>query len=499
MWNKILEWIKGAWNKMFSRDTIKQALRVDIAASPVMLDALNLWDLIYKNQASWLNSEIQSLNLGAAIASEIARAVTIEMSVEVSGSPRADFLNEQMEIVVDAMRKQTEFAAAKGGLMLKPYINGNNITVDYVQADQFFPVAFDANGKMTACIFVDQKTIGQSYYTRLESHALVGTTYTITNTAFKSSTQNTLGNQITSTVFEDVIENGQIVRREFISIPEIPEWHLQVEMNIAPVEKPLFAYFKMPMANNIDPTSPLGVSTFSRAAHAGSGKKCLLQQADETWSAFLWELESGKRAVFTTPDAFNKDADGKPIIPDKRLYRLLDLAAIQIDKPGFFADWTPTIRHVELLNSLNSVLRQIEFVCGMSYGTISNPDTVALTATEIKSAKQRYYVTVTDTQKALEDALEHLAYAMDVWATLGNLAPRGTYDIVCSFDDSIVADHDAQFTQDSSAVGMQVMSKLEFRMRNYGESLEVAQEKLALVQKEQAAIADLFGTNNPGV
>ena len=37
------------------------------------------------------------------------------------------------------------------------------------------------------------------------------------------------------------------------------------EIHIQNVERPLFGFFKVPMANNIEPESPLGVSIYSGA------------------------------------------------------------------------------------------------------------------------------------------------------------------------------------------------------------------------------------------
>jgi A118 family predicted phage portal protein len=234
------------------------------------------------------------------------------------------------------------------------------------------------------------------------------------------------------------------------------------------------------LANSIDPTSPLGVSCYSRAVD-------LIEQADRQWSDFLWEFESGKRALYTDPTAFRKDpVTNLPVLPDRRLYRLLDLQG-KIDQQGLFEDWTPTLREVNILNGLDAILKKIENNCGLAQGTISDPATVALTATEIKMSKQRTYATIVDTQKALEDALESFLYAVDVWATIGNLAPKGVYSAIYSFDDSIVADHDTAFVQDTQAVGLQVMSKLEFRMRNYGEDEATARKMLALITTEQPA------------
>ena len=54
-----------------------------------MSKAIDLWDRIYMNQAPWLIVEEpnkpnkESLNLGAVIAGEIARLVTVEFKSEI--------------------------------------------------------------------------------------------------------------------------------------------------------------------------------------------------------------------------------------------------------------------------------------------------------------------------------------------------------------------------------------------------------------------------------
>lgn len=462
MFQKILQWIRDRINIMLQPNSVKSALKLDVAITPLMADALQKWSLIYTNNSPWLSSEIRSLNLGASIASAIARDVTIEMGVTISGSMRANFLAAQLKPVLNNIRTNTEYASAKGGMWFKPYVIGENITTDFIQADMGYPVAFDANGNMTACVFADQKIIGKDFYTRLEYHAMTEAGYQITNTAFCSSMRDVLGSQV--------------------SLSSVESWaELEPEATIINIERPLFAYFKMPFANNIDPTSPLGVSVYSRATQ---GEKCLMQQADELWSNLLWEFESGKRALYTDVLAFGKDTAGKPLLPDKRLYRLLDLQS-RMDGRGLFEDWSPTLREANILNGLDAILRKIEFTCGLSYGIISDPKMIALTATEVKNSKQTYYANIVDTQKSLADAFDQLLYAMDVYTTLYNLAPMGTYKAAYDFDDSIVVDTETQFTQDQLTVGMNTMPKYVFLMRNYGLTEEDARKWVAESQAQR--------------
>ena len=452
---------------MIDRKTIQEKLGVDVALTTPMIEALTTWTAMYENKATWLGTNVKSMNLAAGIASEIARSVTIEMEVELGDSDRAKYLAEQFKVVLKKMRDSVEYSCAKGGLIFKPYPQGENILVDIVQADHFYPTNYDSSGNILAAIFVDQRLVGKHYYTRLEQHdsryeeksedgTVILKGYLIRNKAYKAESHENLGHEVL--------------------LSEIEDWKdLEEEAIIENVDKPLFAYFKYPLANNIDPLSPLGVSCFSRAVE-------LIEEADKQWSRFLWENESAERAVYIDTLALARDTEGKPKLPNKRLYRLLELGSMEGD---FFKDWTPDIRDEALLAGLDAILKRIEFTCGLAYGTISDPNTIDKTATEIKMSKQRSAATIVDTQKALEEALNGLFEAMDNWADLYSLAPTGKVVPVYKFDDSIIVDKDAQFQQDLQLESRTIMGKVEFRVRNFKEDEETATEKVMAAIEEQ--------------
>jgi A118 family predicted phage portal protein len=278
----------------------------------------------------------------------------------------------------------------------------------------------------------------------------------IINQAYRSTNQDTLGQKVT--------------------LDSVDEWAtIEDEALITGIDKPLYAYFRYPLANTIDTESPLGVSCYSRATD-------LIRQADLQWSNLLWEFEAGQTAIFVDELAFGKDSDGKSKLPHKRLYRSLDTGGAADD---LFKEWSPNLREQNILSGLDAILKRIEYTCGLAYGTLSDPNTVDKTATEIKISRQRTYATVVDTQKALEAALEQLLWSMDVWATIGGLAPQGGYEVAFQFDDSVIVDKDTQFQQDLRLVGQGLMSKVEFRMRNFGESEQLARAALADVEAER--------------
>jgi A118 family predicted phage portal protein len=459
IFDRLRAWIIGVLNKMISQATIKEAIGIDVAISDAMIEALRLWGQMYGNESPWVNGEtVKSLNLAAVISSEIARAVTIEMKVEVTGSPRADYLMEQLSLQLPKMRQMVEFGAAKGGLIMKPYVTEDRIMVDFVQADQFFPVVFDTSGNITSCVFSDQRTIGKKFYTRLEMHEMTKAGCRVVNKAFVSDARDSIGRPVPLT--------------------DVDVWaDIEPEATIEGVDKPLFSYFRYPMANTIDPSCPLGVACYSRATD-------MIKEADILWSNLLWEFDSGQRALYIDVLAFGKDKDGKPILPNKRLYKAIESNSIEKE---FFEDWSPDFREVSILSGLDAILRKVEFSSGLAYGTISDPNSIEKTATEIVSSKQRSYATITDTQKALQGAMENLIKSMDIWATIEGLAPKGKYDTKFEFDDSVVIDKEMQMASDMRMVTAAIMSKVEFRMRNLGEDEATAKKQIALATAEQPA------------
>lgn len=452
---------------MLNKSDLKRALSKDVAVSSKMEAAISLWSAMYEDTPPWLGKEESSLNLPSAIASEHARLTTIEFESEITGSTRADYLNEQYKKVKQALRTNVEFACAKGGLVFKPYINGDKISVDFVHADRFFPTAFDSAGNITGSIFIEQKTVGRTIYTRLEYHSLENDSYTITNKAFSSQSEAILGNET--------------------SLQLIDGWaDIAPQATFTGVERTLFAYLKMPFANSIDSASPLGVSSYAKAVN-------LIKEADRQYNRILWEYEGSELAVDADITAV-KQREGSAYkfeLPKRkeRLFRGLDT-----NKGDFYKIFSPTIRDSSLFNGLNRLLQRIEFNCGLAYGTLSDPQTVDKTAEEIKASKQRSYATVCDIQDALKTALENLVYAMDAWATIGKLAPAGAYEISFNFDDSIVSDRTSEFAEKMQLVTTGIMAKWQMYAWYFGVDEETAKKMV----DANVAIDSLFPPDSGG-
>ncbi|MCH5185901.1 MAG: phage portal protein [Oscillospiraceae bacterium] len=406
--------------------------------SEKMSEAISLWDAVYKNRAPWLSGNIHSLNLASAVCSEIARLIAIELKISVTGSSRAEFLEKSINRILPRLRAEIEYACACGGMIMKPYIKGGEMNVDFIPPNSFIPTAISSDGAVTAADFIQKAQNKGKYLTRLESHSLGGNTYTIRNRAFISDDRYNPGKEI--------------------SLSESEIWaDMSESVSISNISRPLFVYFRVPCANNIEPDSPFGVSVFSRAVE-------LMEQADRQYSRLIWEYESGERALYLDETAFRRDKNGKPVLPDKRLYK-----TINSGENDLFHDWSPVIRDESILRGLDSILVKIEDACGLSRGTFSRTDTQAKTATELKILRQRSYSVITDMQKALRSSLEELLCVMNIWCELSGTGGSGKYGTGFEFDDSIICDTEKEFEQKMKLVSAGIMSKEEFRAWYFGE------------------------------
>ena len=113
--------------------------------------------------------ETLSLGLPAVICSELARLTTLELDAKVEGSPRADWVNTQLQRVL-APRRQRKFALALalGSGIWKPYQSGRSLGISFSNASQYYPVAHDIDGSLTEGVFVETLQDNGDCYHRLE-------------------------------------------------------------------------------------------------------------------------------------------------------------------------------------------------------------------------------------------------------------------------------------------------------------------------------------------
>ena len=466
---------------MIPYKNIEQVEDIDTSLSTDMINALDTWYKMYKNEAPWISENVKSMNLPALISSEIARQVVLEMKWSITGkgengetkdettgaditNPRAEFLKKEFEKLVSVLRQKLEQGCAAGGMLIKPYPNSydGRIYFDWTMDWSISPIAFDDDGNLCDVVIPDIYTEGKTTYTRLERHTVKGNDVVITHRAFKSNVPDSIGVEI--------------------PLSQVDRWaSLPPEAKVTDVNGPLFGWFKVASANNVDVDSPMGASVFSKAVD-------VIREADEQWSRILWEFEGSELAVDVDPTALRprKDASGLMETPklNERLFRQLDIDKGDRD---LYEVFSPNIRDASLINGLIQILYRVEDLCGLSRGTIADVNQSERTATELKINKQRSYVTISGNQKALEDCLRNVIRAMDKYASVYNLAPEGEYDVSFDWDDSILTDRDQQNQEMLMLLNSGIISKVEYRMWYFGETKAQALAAIEEVQNEQVS------------
>lgn len=451
MFEKIVNWIKGAINKMFNKNEIAKEFNIDISTSDEVLEMIELCSNIYNHKAPWLNEEVKSLNVAKTICNKVAKAVTIEFKSQVEDKT----INKIYQRFLKNKRINTEYALAKGGIFFKPFYANGKIKISCVHADKFIPVKFDSTGELLGAIFPDQITKGNIIYTRLEYQDLNDTTLTIKNIAYKGN------------------KNEAGIGKK-IELWEVPEWkEILEETAIENVDKLIGGYFKIPIANTKDNNSPVGVPIFADAIGT-------LEEIDKQFSRTLWEYEGSELALDVDVTAFKKDKDGNYELPKgkKRLFRMMDL--------GDEKTWnifSPTIRDTSLFNGLNELLRHVESQCGLAFGVLSKNTETEKRVEEITTSKQDYYVTVSDIQGALQSAFEDLIYSIDVLMTLYKIPHKSNPTASFEWDDSIIVDSEKKKQQALVEKNAGLTDEVQYFIETRGFSEEEAIEFVNRMRK----------------
>lgn len=403
----IFRWLKGVIHNMFKTDAKKQ-FNANIIISDRMETEIKKWVDIISGNPRWVNKDegIETINFAKFITSDIAKKICLDIDINVSGSQRAEYLQEAVNALKKILRDKVEDACAFGGIMFKPNGNGNiNNCIDYIMATDFLVTDTNSNGDILGAIFFDYVVKGEKHYTRMEWQRFQDDKYLISNKAFRSDREDILGKEV--------------------SLNSIREWeNIQPEVSIDNIEKTLFAYYKMPYNNNIDLSSPLGASVFANALKE-------LRDIDVAWSRKSEEVEDSRHITFVDHTNIQLSKDDNVKLP--RFVRGIDMG---IDKDNTIHEHTATLLTDERIKDINSNLNMLATKAGFSQGTwVLDGHTGMMTATQVESDDRETIETIKDMRDNLKDALEHLIYALSKYADIYGYSTVGKYEINYGFGD----------------------------------------------------------------
>ena len=388
---------------------IGKVFGVSLITSSEMDYAIKLWDDISTGKPPWLNSDddIKTVNMAKHIADTRAKLAMLDIGIAISGSARADYLQTLADDMLKRLPDKFAEAERLGGMVIK----WNGDAWDYVMPGNFGVTAMNDNGEIVGAIFASHASHGNGHYTRLEYHRFEGDVYIVTNKAFKNELNGT----------------GKYALGRQVVLQSVEEWaNLQDEVHILNLEKPLFAYYRVPGVNIIDQTSPFGMAVYANALTE-------LEAIDIAISRKNSEVEDSKHITFVGQGVI-QNATNKGI----KLPRFVKGLGIGLNDNDVTAvhEHTPTLLTESRIKDINFNLSMAGVKSGFSEGVfVLDGQTGMITATQVEADDRDTIQTIKTDRDALKEALEQAFYGASAMASLYGTAPLGEYEINYNFGD----------------------------------------------------------------
>lgn len=363
----------------------------------------------------------------------------------------------------------TEYKDSLGRTRIE-YINDPSIIVPY---------AYD-NFNITGFVVFNQweETEGKKviYYTHLTYHEFkterdekgeLKQVYRKYNELYKSKNKTQLGKEIN---FEE----------KFPDVEQLVEYD---------TDTPHFQIVKPPLANNLDINSPMGISIFANSIDK-------LKAIDNKYDSFDMEFVDGKRRILVDKTAIkgSPEVDDNGNIITKLFFDRNDRTYVAMNgmKDQPVKDISFDLRYQEHIDSINAELNWYSGDLGFGEDWYKFDGSGRATATEIISQNDDAFRTKQTFEVVLKDVIIDLVKAV---CYLEEIEVKEN-EIQIDFDYSRFENQEKTQQRLEREVSKGITSKVEYRMKVYGETEEVAKQKIAQIKEEEPSIEDMLGTKN---
>lgn len=415
----ILSSIRGWVSRMYETvvDKLRSKAIQDFKVTPLTTaqvdQVITQCGQIYTGNPPWLDKEdhITTINFAATLCQEMARLITLAIGITIDGSPRAQWMQGEIDQMYFQMRHWVEYGCGYGTIILK--YDGKEVHA--LTPNNFLATDAD-HERITGAVFKDEAKEDDIFYTRLEYQRFENGKYLISNRCYSSKSQDVIG--------------------EPCGLESSPWADLEPEVSLDWVDQPLFAVLRMPSANNIEINSPYGLPAFANCIEE-------LKSLDIAFSRNAKEIIDSKRTVIIDSDKLfisgmpiNNASDYSGRIKQLGLPDYVKGVPAGSSRESLYQEINPTLNTEQRITGINHILSQIGFKAGFSNGYfVMDAKTGMMTATQVEADDRRTIQTIKDCRDKLEEALDQLLYTMDVFATLYELAPEGDYEVTYDFGD----------------------------------------------------------------
>lgn len=357
-----------------------------------------------------------------------------------------------------------------GNGALIEYKDNGVTTIDYVTGDLVVPYKY-TNSYVYGLITVsryseieDAETNKEKtfYYTHITYHEHENGKYKRKHELYKSENDNELGNEINfNEIYPDIEKEDEIE-----------------------TDVPYFQVLKPNLANNLDMSSPLGISIFANSIDR-------FKAIDLKYDSFSREFVLGKKRILVDNTTLKAKAipneNGK--IDYVQQFDANDEVYVAVEgmekQPAKEIDFT--LRTKDHIDAINAELNWLSSNVGLGENYYKFDGVSVKTATEV----------ISENSKAFRTRTRHLINVNDVVYDLVraicHIEGIDASDIVITPDDSIITDKNAEKTLALMEVQQGLKSKKSYLIKFEGMTEQQAQEELDKINEEKMTNQEVFG------
>ena len=333
--------------------------------------------------------------------------------------------------------------------------------IDLVDIDWIYPLSWNNKG-ITECAFGSVEFNKGQKYVVLSVHKLNDTgNYVIYNHLFRSDNDN---------LIEITDQDG--------TIPEF-----DTKSNIK-----WFSIFKPLLTNNIFNNSPFGIPHYANAIDN-------MKAVDISFDALKNEVKDGRKRTFVRADMLNYDDGTQRMVFDDN-----DISVYVLPKGATKDDLiqsdTENLRTDKQIETLNTALNILGNKVGFGENHYHFNGNVLNTATAVVSSNSKLFRRKKKLEIGYESSIYDLVNAVCYASSTFGQYNINTDDMVIQFDDSIIEDKETESNRAMREVSAGLLSKIEYRMKVFGETEEIATQKIKEIQESNPSVEDLLGTKN---
>lgn len=334
--------------------------------------------------------------------------------------------------------------------------------IDNVDIDWIYPLTWN-NKEITECAFGSVQYVNGDKYIILSVHKIADNgNYHIHNHLFKDTNGNILEIEQSKDTMDDFDTQSNI------------KW---------------FSIFRPLLTNNLFDNSPFGIPHYANAIDA-------MKTVDIDFDGFKNEVVDGRNITWVRADMLNYDSGEQKLTfdPEDSSVHVLPKGAtkedlIQHDKTDYRTD--------KLINALNTSLNVLGNKVGFGENHYHFDGTNLSTATAVISSNSKMARRMKKLQIGYESSIYDLINAVCYASSKFGKFSIDITDMTIQFDDSIIEDKEAESIRAGREVDLGVISKVEYRMRIFGETEEIAKQKIQEIQEEEPTAEDLMGEKMP--